>query len=344
MREIAADLRRWLDRSEPVALATVVATRGPSPRPLGARLAVSASGELAGSVSGGCVEVDVARAAGEVLAGGRAQLLSYGIADERAWEVGLPCGGEIDVFLERLRPELAELLAELAESGQRAVVLTVLDGDRAGTRLALTGDGRALGDADGGLASLASSLRCERGAGVLDTVEGRVFYQVLAPPPRLLVVGAVDLAEALCRLADSLGWQTVVADPRARFATRERIPSAHELVLDWPEQALERVAPDADTAVVVLTHEERFDTPALVGALASDAFYVGALGSRRNQERRRERLRAAGVGEQALARLRGPCGVAIGAVTPGEIAVSILAEAISELRGGELPAPTVRVG
>jgi xanthine dehydrogenase accessory factor len=267
MTEVGGELRRWRERGdESAALATVVATRFSAPRPVGSKLAVSERGELAGSVSGGCVESEVAQVAREVIDSGDSRTLTYGITDEQAGTVGLPCGGEIDVAIERIA------LSELEDFD----------------------------------------------------VDAR---------HRLLVFGAVDIAEALCRLANELGWDTVVADPRKRFATRDRIASADELLVDWPDQVLARVQPDAQTAVVVLTHEERFDVPALIGALRSDAFYVGAIGSRRTQESRRERLAEEGLTDDELERIAGPTGLDLGAETPAETAVSILAEILAVRSG-----------
>jgi xanthine dehydrogenase accessory factor len=313
-------VRRWRDGGQAVALATVVATRRSAPRPLGSKLAISESGELAGSVSGGCVESDVAVNALEVLETGEPKLLSYGIPDEDAWEVGLPCGGEIDVFLERFEGALPD-----PETPQ--IVFTVVDGDRAGERW-VSQDGEV--------------TRTQ----LLERNGEQVFAEVLGPPPRLLVFGAVDLAEELCRAAKGLGWRTVVTDARARFATAERVPSADELVVAWPGEALERFAPDERTAVVVLTHEDRWDVPALAGALGTPAFYVGALGSRRTQERRRERLLQTGVAEEQLARVCGPAGLDLGAGTPAETALSILAEILAVRAGrdgGPLRASSERI-
>jgi xanthine dehydrogenase accessory factor len=297
MKEIADDLRRWRQRGDQqVAVATVVATRGSAPRPIGSKLAISAQGELAGSVSGGCVENEVYEEAQAVLSGAEPRLLSYGISDEQAWSVGLPCGGEIDVFVERASwDELAPVL-EAIERGERFTRTTVID------------------DA------------------------GNEFVEEFGPPPRLLVFGAVDTAEALCKAAKQLGWDTIVADARGKFATAERIPSADELLVEWPEEVLSRAEPDAWTAVVVLTHEDRFDVPALAGALRSDAFYVGALGARRNQERRRERLLEEGLSEEEVDRIAGPTGLDIGAQTPAETAVSILAEILA-VRAGRSGGP-----
>ena len=274
-----------------MAVATVVATRGSAPRPIGSKLAISEQGELAGSVSGGCVENEVYEEARGVLDGGPARLLSYGISDEQAWTVGLPCGGEIDVFVEQAELSDLEGILRRIESGERFSRTTVLGED------------------------------------------GREFVEDFGPPPLLLVFGAVDTAEALCKAANELGWRTVVADARAKFATPERIPSADELRVEWPEDVLAQVQPDEETAIVVLTHEDRFDIPALRGALETDAFYVGALGARRNQARRRERLLEQGVAEADIDRISGPSGLDIGAHSPAETAVSILAEILA-LRAG----------
>ncbi len=258
MDDVREAVRRWRANGEQIAIATVVDTRRSAPRPVGSRLAVSESGELIGSVSGGCVESDVYEHAREVIRTGERKELTYGIADETAWEIGLPCGGEIDVVVERLEGELPE-----------------------------------------------------------EDVQ----------PTKLIVVGATDVAEALCRAAKLVGWQTSVLDARAKLATAERIPSADELRVGPPEEAVGEA--DEDTAVVVLTHEERFDVPALEQALATDAFYVGALGSRKTQERRRARLREAGVSEARLERINGPCGLDLGAESAPEMAVSILAEMLA---------------
>jgi xanthine dehydrogenase accessory factor len=319
MKELLPDIERWRDRGERFALATVVATRRSAPRPVGSKLAVSESGELAGSVSGGCVENEVYGAAREVLDGAPPQLLSYGISDDLALSVGLPCGGEIDVFVQEPDPPLLERVLEVVAADERAVVLTDLE----------TGDQQLRRDADD----------LERGRSRVVELEGRrMFADVYGPPPRLLVFGAVDTAEALCGAAKAVGWHTIVADARGKFATRDRVPSADELIVAWPDKVLAQVEPDSATAVVVLTHDDRFDVPALAGALAGEAFYVGALGSRRNQARRRERLLEAGVPEEAIDRIAGPAGLDIGADTPAETALSILAEILA-VRAGRAGGP-----
>jgi xanthine dehydrogenase accessory factor len=292
MQELLGSLRRWLEHEEDVALATVVATRKSAPRPVGSVLGVTGTGELAGSVSAGCVENEVYAEARDVLAGGPPRQTTYGISDEQALGVGLPCGGEIDVFV--ARADLA-LLRRAVDELERGRVVSVRP-------------------ADGGL------------------------ELVSRPAPRLVVVGAVDTAEALCRGARALGWQTLVVDPRARFATAERVPSADEVIVEWPDVALNRLALDEGAAVVVLAHEDRIDLPALATALAGDAFYVGVIGSRRTQTKRREGLLELGLPEDMLDRLHGPVGLDVGAETPSETAVAILAEILA-VRSGRAGGP-----
>ncbi len=290
-----------------VAVATVVATRSSAPRPVGSKLFVRDDGSIEGSVSNGCVENDVILAAQEVLAGGEPRLITYGITDEMAFGVGLPCGGEIDVFVEPDRGD------------QSDVVLTVVAGEDVGQKLH---------DPE-----LEQTAR-RRGRSHVFELEGRtIFADVSVPPPRLFVYGAIDTAEALCAAAKLLGWRTIVADARPRFATAERMPSADELLVLWPDEALAHVVPDAATAVVVLTHDDKFDLPLVQGALATEAFYLGWLGSRRNQERRRGLLLEEGVTDEDLERVSGPAGLDLGAASPEEMAVSILGEILAVRAG-----------
>jgi xanthine dehydrogenase accessory factor len=298
MDDVLAKAEEWRAAGEEVAIATVVATRRSAPRPLGSKLAVTRSGRMFGSVSGGCVEADVAERCQAVLDGELASVVSYGIADEEAWTVGLPCGGEIDVFLERFRG---------APKRERGASYVVVEGDGVGERW----------DAD---EPTRTELREEDGR--------RVFVEAIGPPPRLVAVGAGDIAEALCALARPLGWHTVVVDPRAGLATRERVPSADEVIVAWPDE----IVVDASTALVSLVHEERLDLPALRRGVEGGAFYVGALGSKRTQARRREQLGA--VADS----VRGPVGIDLGGETPAEIALEILAEMLAVHRKGEAPA------
>jgi xanthine dehydrogenase accessory factor len=317
MREVLAQLEGWLANGERAALATVIDTRRSAPRPLGSRLAVSESGLLFGSVSGGCVESDVAVQARDVIAGGEPRVLPYGIADEDARSVGLPCGGEIDVFVAPVSDaELVTQLRRAVEEGARGQLTTVVHGVDAGEMLLELG---AAGTAD------RPALVHENGR--------TLFVEPLAPPPLLLTIGAVDLAETLCALAAQLGWRSAVADPRRALLTAERLPSAGSLIDGWPEDALARAGTDEQTAVVVLAHDEKIDIPALSWALRSDAFYVGALGSRRTQGKRRERLREEGLSDDQLAGLSGPAGLDLGGETVEETALSIFAEIVAVRRG-----------
>jgi xanthine dehydrogenase accessory factor len=232
---------------------------------------------------------------------------------------------------------LIRRLAELRESEQRGILFTAVEGEEVGTKVLVLESGERLGEGlEEAVSHFDELIRGGRNRLLTFDDGTKVFAEWYGPPPRLFVYGAVDTAEALCRGAKLLGWHSIVADARAKFATRERIPSADELVVDWPEEAFARVRPDHQTAIVVLTHDDKFDEPALIGALASEAFYVGALGSRRNQERRRERLLEAGVSEAELDRIMGPCGLDVGADTQEETALSILAEilAVRAKRGG----------
>jgi len=293
------------------AAGTVIATRRSAPRPIGSKLVVGDDGSMEGSVSGGCVESDVYEACRGVLRGESPRVITYGISDEQALSVGLPCGGEIDVFVGGYEPELYEQIGD-----RRAVVYTDLESGQQRLVFELEDDASD---------ALIRSARSQ--------IVGTEFADVFGPPPRLLVFGAVDTGEELCRAAKALGWRTIVADARARFATRERVPSADELLVLWPDEALAQVQPDHATAVVVLTHDDKFDIPAIAGTLATDAFYLGAIGSRRNQERRREVLLEERVPEEALERLHGPAGLDLGAHTPAETALSILAEILAVRAG-----------
>ena len=224
-------------------------------------------------------------------------------------------------------------LKQVIENGDAAVVFTVVEGEPIGAKLLVRADGTTVGDGPAALAKEVPELLAGGRSRIVEHEGRRFFADVVAPPPRLLVFGAVDTAEALCAAAKQLGWTAIVADARSRFATRERLPSADEIIVAWPADVITQVQPDARTAVVVLTHDEKFDVPALEGALATEAFYVGALGSRRAQASRRERLLEAGVAEAELDRIAGPCGLDIGAESSPETAISILAEMLATKAG-----------
>jgi len=225
---------------------------------------------------------------------------------------------------------LLQRLAELRESEERGILFTSVEGNSVGTKVLVLESGERVGE---GLEEAVEQFDelIRRGRNRLVTLDDgtKVFAEWYGPPPRLFVYGAVDTAEAMCRGAKLLGWHVIVADARGKFATPERIPSADELIVEWPEEAFAQVQPDHQTAIVVLTHDDKFDEPALIGALRTEAFYIGALGSRRNQERRRERLLEAGVSEEDIDRIMGPCGLDVGADTQEETALSILAEILA---------------
>ena len=334
----------WLAAGQRVAWATVVGTWRSSPRPLGSQMVIAGDGQFAGSVSGGCVEGAVIEAAGELLRGGRPTTLAYGVSSESAWEVGLPCGGQIEIFLAEL--ERAPVRRLLAAHQKRTTLACLFDLDRRLQEVwqpGVLGDGADAGgpvgagaaslilhDAPGLLAAVSHAFHSEQSQ--LLEIEGRrVFVQVLAAPLRLIVVGAVHLTQVLAQFNEAFGFELIVVDPRTAFATPERFPQAR-LVHDWPDVALQQLAPDRRTAVVVLSHDAKLDEPALLAALRSDCFYLGALGSQRTQQARRRRLLEEGISEQALERLHGPIGLDIGALTTPEIAVSILAELIQVRR------------
>jgi xanthine dehydrogenase accessory factor len=343
MHEIAVDLARWLAEGEQIALATVVWAEGSSPRPLGSRMAVAGSGQMVGSVSGGCVEGAVFEEAQGVLAGGPPKRLRYGAVDETGWEVGLACGGTIEVYVEPLAEVHRRLLAAL-EAEKTVALGTRLDGS--GHLLAWP-DGRLEGDhaLAPALTALfpgpAAELRRGAEGPAPSEVEGDVFLEVLAPQPTLVIVGAVHIAIPLVRLAQTLGFRARVVDARRTFATRERFPTADELVVAWPQDALKADELGPQHSVVILSHDPKFDGPALQIALRSQAGYVGLIGSRTTQAQRQAVLREAGFGEAELARIHGPVGLDLGGREPAEIALAILAEIVAVRhgqRGGKLSA------
>ncbi len=339
MREVAAELGEWIAAGERVAIATVVAVRGSAPRPLGATLIATAGGGIAGSVSNGCVEAAVYEEAVAALRDGSARLVRYGISDDLAFTVGLSCGGEIDVLVEpvgafqlaaldRVRADRGVTLARVAAPAARAGTVGLLDED--GARDGFAGD--LLGLAGEAWAALRAGL--PRTSEVrLGGADATVFFEVLARAPSILVLGATHVAVALTRLATDLGFRVTVADPRASLATRERFPSAVAIEHAWPDDAIARARLGPESAVVLLSHDPKFDRPGLGAALRSDAGYVGAIGSRRTNEERLAWLRVEGFGDDDLRRLHAPIGLDIGARTAEETALAILGEIVATRRG-----------
>ena len=347
MREVIADIERWRGLGKRIALATVVETWGSAPRGAGAKMALTADGELAGSVSGGCVEGAVVEAGRQALKTGQPQLLHFGVADETAWGVGLACGGNIDVFVQPLDVSIYEVARREMEAERPAAIVSVVRGPAGwlGRQWLMHDDGQLTGSAPD--ERITAAARAALGAGqpqrinVPDAAPGPVelFVDVLLPAPTLIAIGGVHIAIALTAIAKTLGYRTVVVDPRRAFGSEVRFPHVDRLIQVWPDEALAQIGLTRSTAVVMLTHDPKLDDPALKMALPSPAFYVGALGSRKTQTLRRARLLAAGVSEADLARLHGPIGLDLGARTPEEIALAVMAQIVAA-RSGRAQPPT----
>ena len=291
---------------EQAAVATVVSTYGSAPRQPGAKYVVTTSGKYVGSVSGGCVESDVVERAQKIFAGDAPNLIHYGVSDDDAFEVGLSCGGKIDVWLEKADPDLWREIRTVLDNDEYAMLYTNTE----------TGE-----------------KRLEKGvleqAGLRD--DG-VFAEVVEGPLRVMIFGAPEAAEHLCAYGKQLGWRTTVVDARPALVTPERLPSADEIVKAWPDQVLDRI--DGRTAVVTLSHEERLDVPAVATALKQGARYIGAVGAKRTAERRREKLQELGFSDAEIDRIHGPAGLDLGGRAPAQVALAIAAEIVAETSGG----------
>ncbi len=346
MRDVLPELERWHREGKPIAIASVISIVGSAPRGVGATLALTAAGDIAGSVSGGCVEPAVIEVGLKTLRTGQPKLLSYGITEEQNVEqIGLSCGGQIEVFVERLanlEPLAAALTAQ--QPIVRAVVINAPEESEAtpGASMLVSEQGELIGSSgdpvlDAAVATRARDL-LRHGESAMATVEiaeqaAQIFFAVYPPEPTLVIVGAGHITIPLTRLAKTLDYRVTVIDPREAFATRERIPDADELLLEWPDEAIAHLPVSSATAVAVLSHDDKFDVPALKAALNSPASYVGAIGSRGTRERRDRRLREAGVTDEQIGRIHGPIGINIGAQTPEEIALAILAQIVAVRRG-----------
>jgi len=346
MNPVVEKVAGWRGEGKAVAVGTVVGIEKSAPLGPGAMMAVSESGEVAGSVSGGCVEGAVFDEALGAIGDGRPRLLTYGIADDEAFGIGLTCGGTIHIFVDRVdasRDEIVEgLLAALKETRPVALA-TVIEGpdDVLGAKMLVGRDGvtgttgnehldKAVAEAALGMLELGQTGTRRYGPrGQRRMEDVAVFVQSFAPPPRMYVFGAIDYAAATARVGKLLGYRVTVCDARAVFATRERFPMADEVVVMWPHRFLKEAEVDRRTAICVLTHDPKFDVPVLLEALKTDAGYIGAMGSRRTVEDRDARLREAGASEEDLRRISGPIGLDIGARTPEETAVAIAAEIVA---------------
>jgi xanthine dehydrogenase accessory factor len=352
LRDILDPLAKWWEAGDTFGLATVVRTFRSAPREPGAAMAVGTDGEVTGSVSGGCVEGAVYEVAQEVVETGQARLETYGVSDDEAFSVGLTCGGILHVFVEpvsaELFPEMGEVAAAI-RAGVPVAVATVIEGPgQVGARRVIWSADRVPGtlgagprldqavddDARGMLAQGLTGVRHYGAHGERRLDDLAVFVHSYAPPPRMLVFGAIDFAAAVARAGKFLGYHVTVCDARPIFATTSRFPDADEVVVEWPHRYLAKTPVDQRTVICVLTHDPKFDVPLLEVALRTPAIYIGAMGSRRTHDDRLERLRNAGMTEDELARLRSPIGLDLGARTPEETAVSVAAELIQLRWGG----------
>lgn len=346
MREIWNDIEKWQQSEKTATLATVVFVGGSSLRPAGSKMAISSTGEISGSVTGGCVEGAVFEEAKTVTRTGTPRLVSYGVTNEQAWEVGLSCGGSVRIFIESMTtPAWSSILPALKDciaQKSAAALATVTQGSGLGNKMLIRRDGSHAGDlGDSELNTEVTVNACSNWA-VQDPHEiicqskggeSTVFIEFILPPPRLIIIGASHIAIPLVTLAKTLGFYTIVLDARSAFATIERFPHADELIVDWPADALRRIGLDAATSVVCLSHDDKLDNPALLEAIESDARYIGALGSKNTHAKRLDTLREEGANEEKLKRIHAPVGLKIGAKQPEEIALSIMAEIIANQHG-----------
>jgi xanthine dehydrogenase accessory factor len=351
MKELLDEVRAWQAEGAELGRAVVVRTFGSAPRPEGANLVVTADGRLAGSVSGGCVEGAAFEEIQRARADGVDRVIRYGISDEQAWDVGLACGGTIDVLVEPfLRPEVVEAAA--GRGGVAVVIPLPADappaafgphapgaGEVPAPAFTVAEDGAMTGstgrpDTDQAIARAARDLLARGGSTTVEAAGRQWFLEGFPAAPRLVIIGAVQVAMPLARIARELGYATVVVDGRAAFATRDRFPDVETLVVGWPDEVAEEIHLGPADAVAILTHDVKFDEPAIVEALRRGCRYVGAVGSKKTQADRRARLLAAGVGEAELARLRGPIGLDLGGRAPAEMALAIMAEVVTERYGG----------
>jgi xanthine dehydrogenase accessory factor len=344
----------WLDEGRRVVAATLVETVGSAPLDPGAEMLVDDSGRIEGSVTGGCVEGALVEEAQGVLAGAPPRVATYGISDQQAADVGLMCGGTVRVFVHELGEPQREMLAvtkEAIEAARPIALTTLLEGSGAGTKMVVTRDGTvgSLGmtelldksverEAGGFIDQGRSALRRYSRKGEVMGSEIGVAIQAFSLPPSMVIFGAIDFSAALAKIADDIGYRVTIVDAREAFLQSPRFGEHAEVVVDWPDRYLATRELGANDAVLVFTHDPKFDEPALLSALQSEAGYIGALGSRRTQAEREQRLRAQGATDDDIARLSAPCGLDLGARTPAETAVAVLAEILA-LRAGKRGGP-----
>jgi xanthine dehydrogenase accessory factor len=349
VRRIAGAAGDWLREGRRVIVALLVDIEGSAPLEPGALMLIAEDGAIEGSITGGCIEAAVVGEAKALFAGGAPHTVTYGISDELAGTVGLTCGGIVHVFIHEVSGEEVDVETEARDAvtaGRPVAIATLLDGAHAGRKLALV-DGELVGgfggpalldrsvsrDAEGMLAQGRSGIRRYAKDGATLGAELAVHIHAFAPPPKMLIFGAIDFSVALARIASELGYEVTIADPRAPFLEAPRFRRAARTLTAWPQDAFGQIELGPRDAVLVFTHDPKFDVPALAGALAGESGYIGALGSRKTTADRERRLREAGVPADQMARVRAPCGLDIGSATPEEVAVSVLAEIIATRSG-----------
>jgi xanthine dehydrogenase accessory factor len=337
MKDVLNDINQWRqDNEQPIALATVVQTWGSAPRKVGAKMAMMPGGQISGSVSGGCVEGAVFETGTAVLETGKPQLLHFGVADDPAWEVGLACGGIIEVFVEPLNVPSFDLMKGIIEADRAGDSVTIIRGpaDKLGQKLTIGREGQTVGtlgaEWDALAVEAARSSTYPRRVQLTDEVE--VFVDTIRPSRTLIMVGGVHIAVALTSMAKMLDYNTIVVDPRRAFGSEARFPHVDTLIQAWPNKAFAQIEITPETAVAMLTHDPKIDDPALKVVLNSPAFYIGALGSSKTQAKRQERLREMGFSDEVIGRIHGPIGLDINASTPEEIALSVMAEIVKAQR------------
>ncbi len=338
MRDVLDKLDQWRDGNQEIAVITVVETWGSAPRPVGSKMVTTMTGGIAGSVSAGCVEGAVIEEAQSVIKSGKPRLIEFGVADETAWEVGLACGGKIKVFIEpgSALDCIYDTMKDTLTSGKTFTTVTTLEGgmDTINKKILIQSDGRIVGDltlpeeAEFITEKALEFLENEK-SGMIAFPDGtKVFVESYPLPSKLIIIGAAHLSDPLITIANAIGFETILIDPREAFANRERFPHVNILIRQWPQDAMSNILIDRSAYIVVLTHDPKLDDPALLFSLKSNARYVGALGSRRTNQKRVERLRKAGLTEEELSLLHAPIGLELGGRSQSEIAISIMAEII----------------
>lgn len=350
MRELIPSIQLWLSQGKQIAMATVVETQGPSPRPQGAKLLVSSKSEMVGSVSGGCVESAIVEEALQCIRSGKPRLLEYGIDNKSPWSVGLACGGQIKVFVEPVFPAALpdgfnfiffSKLIELINAEKPFLIATIISGNKAGEKGLYSPQAQIWGDPEKVWTKEINPLierlmtdenSCTLIAEIDNPAAKSIFVEKILPPPRLVIIGAVHIAASLVNIANVLGYQTIVIDPRSAYLTHERFPTADHLMRAWPQEALEKMNLNHTDCLVSLSHDQKIDVPALLSALKSKVGYIGLLGSVKTREERFNALRAEGIPNHLLECIHSPVGLNIGAISPEEIAIAIMAEIVANRR------------